>query len=128
MMSPILTTPCIYANDFLYASVLIGRQSRGADAYYQKEEEFGKKRSLIEQGGSMLFLPALLLFCEAVCVWESVCVCECVWIRKNKSEKACIGVKKACIGVCNIQTLSQMWLWCNLYGICKYHNLNKLTD
>lgn len=82
--------PCIYANYFLYASVLIGRQSRGADAFYQKEEEFGKKRSLIEQGGSMLFLPALLLFCEAV----SVCVCERVSVCVSASESGRIRVRK----------------------------------
>lgn len=73
MMSPILTTPCIYANYFsdnvcVCFCVLEkegDKQSSGADASHQKEEEFGKKKSLIEKGGSMLF-PSC--FAAALCV------------------------------------------------------------
>ena len=94
MMRPILTTPRIYANNFsdnvcvcvcvcvcksVCVCVFFRQQSGGADASYQKEEEFGEKKTLIERGRVDTF-PLLLhccLMCVCVCVCVCVCECEC---------------------------------------------------
>ena len=95
------------------------RQSSGADASYQKEQEFGKKKSLIERGGLMLYCPASLLLCVCLCEKESfsVCVCAraraCVQMSETKSEKEQERQREFILGnnafgACKTQTFSDL--------------------